>query len=382
MMMPLMLTMTQRPDLHRSRSRILIVEADRHTRACLEDSLESDYDLTCVWNSEEALRLMTPTRFDLVLLDMQMPHIDSLDILHRLRAVFLAAELPVILLSGLMQDEDVVRGLQQGANDYIIKPFDMHVMRARIRCQLALKNRLDEQQQTISSLKTRYEIKDRFLQIASHDLKNPLNNLMLAHYQLQSMLGDNPEADEALATIEDSVHSMSDLVEDFLDSAALENGRPDLQLQTLEMLQIIPEVIEHHEASASRKGIVLQCGNIEGVTLADYRRLHQILSNLVSNAIKFSPPIRIVTLSSEQKADRVHITVADQGPGIPPGERADLFKPFSKLSPRPTGGESSTGLGLWIVKELVTLQNGVVSADFPVDGGSRFQVELPASITP
>ena len=127
---------------------------------------------------------------------------------------------------------------------------------------------------------------------------------------------------------------------------------------------------------------MLQCGNIEGVTLADYRRLHQILSNLVSNAIKFSPPIRIVTLSSEQKADRVHITVADQGPGIPPGERADLFKPFSKLSPRPTGGESSTGLGLWIVKEQVTLQNGAVTADFPADGGSHFRVELPASITP
>src|SRR5262249_25620667 len=111
--------------------------------------------------------------------------------------------------------------------------------------------------------------------------------------------------------------------------------------------------------------------------LADYDRLVQILNNLVSNAIKFSTPDSTVTVSAERRDKAVRIRVADQGPGIPADERADLFKPFSKLSPRPTAGESSSGLGLWIVKEMATLQKGTVGVDCPADGGSIFWVELP-----
>ncbi|HEX2906448.1 MAG TPA: HAMP domain-containing sensor histidine kinase, partial [Phototrophicaceae bacterium] len=138
--------------------------------------------------------------------------------------------------------------------------------------------------------------------------------------------------------------------------------------------------IEQHSASASRKDITLLIGKDEGVIQADNHRMVQIIGNLVSNAVKYSPPQHFVTVSSEILEGRVRISVADEGPGISPDERKNLFKAFSKLSNKPTGGETSSGLGLWIVKELVDLHGGEVGVDCPPDGGSIFWVELPVHV--
>ncbi len=373
-----MMLMTQTVEPQLSRPRLLIIENDPESRRRLMNVFELEYRLTLVDNSIQGLELLGQEPFDLVLLDMMMPDISGLELLNRIRSSAILADMPVVLISAQQHNPAIVQGLQDGANDYITKPFDMEVIRARVKSQLALKMRLDEQRQTIATLKDRYEIKDRFLRIASHDLKNPLNNILLAQYQLRNVVGDDPDAAEALDTIEDTVHSMSNLVEDFLDSAALENGRPELELDAVDVQEVISEVVLHYSIAANRKNISLIIDETPGIVLADYDRLVQILNNLVSNAIKFSSAETIVTLRTEQRDGVVRVCVVDQGPGIPAAEQADLFKPFSKLSPRPTGGESSTGLGLWIVKELATLQNGTVGMECPSDGGSIFWVDLPA----
>ena len=115
-----------------------------------------------------------------------------------------------------------------------------------------------------------------------------------------------------------------------------------------------------------------------GMISADRERVTQVLNNLISNAIKYSPRGSTVTLWTELQAHSVRICVSDQGPGIPAEERGRLFTQFGKLSTRPTEGENSTGLGLWIVKHLVTLLNGQVGVECPPEGGSIFWIELPA----
>jgi len=111
--------------------------------------------------------------------------------------------------------------------------------------------------------------------------------------------------------------------------------------------------------------------------MADPNRFMQIMSNLVSNAIKFSPNDRFVTISSVVEGERVRLMITDEGPGIPAHEQNALFEPFSKLTPRPTNGESSTGLGLSIVKELVLLHKGKVGVDSVENSGCTFWVEMP-----
>ena len=106
---------------------------------------------------------------------------------------------------------------------------------------------------------------------------------------------------------------------------------------------------------------------------------HQILSNYTSNALKYSPPGSLACLSAERKDHCWRVEVRDQGPGILPEERPKLFLEFPKLSNRPTGGETSTGLGLSIVKSLAEAQGGKVGADFPAVGGSAFWLEMPSA---
>jgi len=113
------------------------------------------------------------------------------------------------------------------------------------------------------------------------------------------------------------------------------------------------------------------------VVEADGTRLVQAFENLISNAIKYSPSGSAVRIETRNNSGCVRISVIDQGEGIPENERPLLFQPFSRLSTRPTAGEHSTGLGLWIVKQLVALHGGEVGLDCPSEGGSNFWVDLP-----
>jgi two-component system, sensor histidine kinase and response regulator len=358
---------------------ILIADDDIESMMLLGQLLKQDYGVTYARSGEEALRLLEHQSFDLVMLDVIMWGIGGIDVLNVMRANPATANVPVILLSGLAKTDVIVKGLESGANDYITKPFDTDILKARIKNQIDMKRLLDERQQTIAFLQNTHEIKDRFLRIATHDLKSPLNSIRLAQYYLRTVVGNDPTSMDALDIIEDTVNTMNELVEDFLDSSALQTGRTDLHLERVEMEAVLWEVIARYSVTANRKNITLLMGKSQGNALADNARLAQIIGNLVSNAIKYSPLDHIVTVSSRLvKGDKVRISVADEGPGVPLEERPQLFQAFSKISNRPTAGETSTGLGLWIVNELAQMHNGTAGADFPPVGGSIFWVELPA----
>ena len=129
---------------------------------------------------------------------------------------------------------------------------------------------------------------------------------------------------------------------------------------------------------ASNKRIEVLVGQTSGTIYADPKRVGQILENLVSNAVKYSPPDKQVHIWSESENDGTYIRVRDWGVGIPPAERDRLFSEFGKLSSQPTGNENSIGLGLWVVKQLAQAMNGDVGATFPDEGGSIFWVRLPS----
>lgn len=358
---------------------ILIADDDIESMLLLGGLLKSDYGVTFARNGEETLILLQERAFDLVILDVVMSGMDGLEVLTKIRANARTVDLPVILISGIAKHDAIVIGLQSGANDYISKPFDADIIKARIKNQLAMKRLLDEREQTIAYLKNSHEIKDRFLRIATHDLKSPLNSIQLAQYYLRSVIGNDPTAIDALDVIEDTVNTMNELVEDFLDTSALETGKTDLQIERVEAESALWDVIARYSATANKKNITLLMGKSDGYALADKARLAQMIGNLVSNAIKYSSPNQIVTVSSRVIRDKVRIFVVDEGPGIGADERPRLFQAFSKLSNRPTGGEHSNGLGLWIVKELAQMHKGTAGADFPRTGGSIFWVEVPAA---
>ncbi len=356
---------------------VLAVDDERANLMLLERMFRHEYRIFCVQTAQEGLDMLAQAPFDLILLDIMMPDIDGLTSLKRIRANPMTEDLPVILISALSDSADITRGFELGANDYITKPIDMEVTRARVHTQVMLKQLLDERKRTISELRAVQEMKDRLLRMASHDLKGPLNNIRAAGMLLSDDIGCVREGDTLLAAIETSADKMESVIKDFLDTAALQTGILDLHLECQVLEPLIENVLAESRASSVRKNIMLEMADLSGEVLADRARFHQVLGNLISNAIKYSPPGTTVRVWTETKDELVTIFVADQGPGIPESDLNRLFTQFGKLTPRPTAGESSTGLGLWIVKHLITLQNGEVGLISPEGGGSTFWIKLP-----
>lgn len=357
---------------------VLSVDDERYNLTLLERMLRSAYRIISVTNGQAALDTLNQAPFDLILLDITMPEMDGLHTLECIRRKAETADIPVILISALADGQDVARGLEAGANDYITKPIDLDVTLARVRTQIALKKLQDERKQTIVELKAVQEMKDRLLRMASHDLKGPLMNVRMAAALISETSRDCiPQGENLLNAIDSSVDTMQNVIKDFLDTAALQTGVLDLHLGAVVLDALVDEIVAEHKVNAMRKNIAVSVHDIGGTIYADEARFRQALGNLVSNAIKYSPRETTVSIWAECQGEKLGVFVADQGPGIPVQEQNKLFTQFGKLSPRPTGGESSTGLGLWIVKHLVTIQNGDVGYETLPEGGSMFWIQMP-----
>jgi signal transduction histidine kinase len=230
------------------------------------------------------------------------------------------------------------------------------------------------------------QLKNKFLGMAVHDLRNPLNIVNgYLELLLDSHLGPVPEGQRAF--IERSLSAckaMTALVEDLLDISAIEAGQLDLSPETRNVVDIVTEAYRAHGVLAGAKDIAIELHVEDGLrpVRIDPKRIGQVMSNLISNAIKYSFPQTTIRLYARPAGDAVEITVEDEGQGIPPNELSRIFREFGKGSPRPTGGEKSTGLGLAIVSRIVKAHGGKVRVKSQVGKGSTFTVVLPVSGPP
>ncbi|MGK2857423.1 MAG: sensor histidine kinase [Thermoanaerobaculia bacterium] len=227
------------------------------------------------------------------------------------------------------------------------------------------------------------ELKNQFLGMAAHDLRSPLAVIRTYADFLNEDLADamNAEQKEFISIIAGSSDFMLRLIEDLLDVSAIEAGRLELELVETDLVPVVEHNVARSRMVAERKGIELKLelsGPIPRVN-ADARRIEQVLTNLISNAIKYSAPGTTVTVAMNSIEGAVSIAVRDQGQGIPEDEVAQLFRPFGRTSVRGTAGEKSTGLGLLIVRKIVEGHRGSVAVTSRVGEGSEFRVTIPAA---
>lgn len=219
--------------------------------------------------------------------------------------------------------------------------------------------------------------KNEFLGIAAHDLKNPLT-VIVGNAELMRLTKDPSRAEKFTNAIISAATRMRDLVANLLDANAIEQGKFISNLEPCDMRVLVEESVEHNQTAATKKNIAIKLGASEGLwAKADRAATMQILDNLVSNAVKYSPPNTTVHVHTLPEAEYILVSVRDEGPGISEADQKKLFQKFTRLSARPTGGESSTGLGLSIVKRLAEAMAGTVQCHSAVGFGATFTLRLP-----
>lgn len=359
-------------------TKLLIVDDQAHQRSLMTQIFRDYYRVTTVCDGPTALAVLKTWEFDVALVDIRMPRMNGLQVLEEIRKRPQTEHLPVILISAETDNAYLMRGLEMGANDYITKPLDSALALARVKAQVAFKKTLDQQLQKIRRLEEIQREHDRLVQMITHDLKHPVMNLRMAEVILRDTALTNPDNRKIMDGMVSSLDAMEEVLDDFKSAFEVGTHTEKLNLHALNARDIVYDAVLQYTAGSLKKNIMLDIGETEGKLIADHNRVSQVIGNLLSNAIKYSPYNSTVRIWTETCQNRLRISVADEGPGVPSLERNLLFTEFGRLSTRPTGHETSTGLGLWIVKNLTEAMQGRAGAEFPENGGSVFWVELPA----
>lgn len=222
--------------------------------------------------------------------------------------------------------------------------------------------------------------KNEFLGIAAHDLKNPLSSIKTLAELILSSFDEFPKQQviEFVQLIESSSQKMFDLIKNLLDVNAIESGKMNLSLYKINLHEAVQVVVNHYVKPANKKEISLQYEMTEGEyqVLVDENAIFQILENLISNAVKYSPRGKNIYIRVLKNETAVRCEIQDEGPGLSEKDHAKLFGKFARLTPRPTGDEHSTGLGLFIVKKLVEAMYGKVWCETELEKGSNFIIEF------
>jgi two-component system sensor histidine kinase/response regulator len=329
-----------------------------------------DYDVMAATDADQALQRMTARLPDLILLDMMMPGVNGLDLCRRLQSRMQWADIPVIFLSAAGEVNIITAALEAGAVDYVTKPFHRAELLSRIRTHLALKSARNQLRRVAAE-------REELLGLIAHDFKNHLAAMQFhAEYLTKHASGLSKEAAGCVKTITRESERMARCVGDLLANAAVE--RQPLQLEVVAAAEIASEATTAIQSLADAKEhtVALVLPEAPVSVRADKTALRQVLDNLLSNAVKFSPPGGRSALTIVAGPDEVQFSVSDSGPGFTEGDIARAFQRFARLSARPTAGESSTGLGLSIVKTLIGEMGGTVTIE-PGQAGGRCTVRLP-----
>jgi len=333
------------------------------------------YEVMPASSGEAAFALLTASTPDLILLDMEMPGMNGIEVCLKLKAKACWADIPIIFLSAADDKNLIVQALECGGVDYVTKPFNKAELLSRVRTHLALKRAREQ-------LRGLAEDKDELLGLLTHDLGNDLAGLHLNAVALERQLDTIPALCAPLVVnIVRSTKGVTMFVQEFLANQSAE--RTQMLPQPLDLRAILEAAVERHATVAAAKLItlLLELPDHPILANADREGLPRVLDNLLSNAIKFSPAGHSVTLTAGVgPLEWTHFSVRDEGPGFTAEDQEKMFCRYGRLSARPTAGEHSTGLGLSIVKRLVETMRGRIIVESKAGAGACITVTLPAAL--
>ena len=378
---------------HKDAALVLIVDDDRLTRMQLACFMEEEgYRVVEAADGEKALAAYERLHPDIVLLDALMPVMDGFTCCEKLQTLPRGSITPILMITALDDAESVERAFSAGATDYITKPIHWAVLGQRVWriiqaswAMAELQQQSVQQQEALVKEKELSELKSRFISVASHEFRTPLTTIfsaaeLLEHYR------DKLTEDKKIGylhRIKSSVNKMTQLLNDVLIVAKNDAGKMEYKPTPINLLEFCQDLVEEMNLDARNEQRILfiYCSDctedLIGGSSAyiDEKLLRSILTNLVSNAIKYSPQGSKIFFKLACQAGKAIFQVQDRGIGIPPEDFSRLFDSFHRS--RNVGAIQGTGLGLAIVKNAVSIHGGQISVKSELGIGTTFTVELP-----
>jgi CheY-like chemotaxis protein len=380
---------------------ILIVDDLPQNLQVLANSLKNmNYHIALATSGKQALEFVQKTKFDLILLDIMMPEMSGFKVCQALKSNELTQSIPIIFLTAQSDTENIIKGFEAGAVDYITKPFNDRELIKRVETQVELKKkseqlidfnkRLEEKVKLRTSElnieRKKAEIANRaktlFLANMNHELRTPLNSIM-GFTSLLETTNLNEEQTGYLDIIMNSSHDLLKIITEILEYTNIDSTIKEIHKTKVKPAVMIDEAIGSLRIQAIRKGLHISTQIPDQLPdiFADELKIKQILISLISNAIKFTPSGKIeISVKLENEIDeeaQLTISVSDSGVGIDPEKIEYIFEEFYQIDETFTRQFGGLGLGLSLAKGLTTVINGTISVKSEVGKGSTFTLMVP-----
>jgi len=379
-------------------NRILVVDDEKEIRGFLSKALSriAGFHVELAESGKEALQKIEKEPFDLILTDLKMPGMDGLQLITEIAKS--KPETLTMMMTGHGTIDSALEAMKRGASDYLMKPLNLDELIVRIQKVLEEKQRFvrlrdfaDQLERANQELRRIDSMKSEFVSIASHELRTPLaaikNAVQLVLKGTAGKINENQE--KFLSMAERNINRLTNILNDLLNLSRIESGRIELNFESTRLKGLIELMASSLRPHADAKSIQIDVEVSEELptVYGDPEKIEQILTNLIGNAIKFTPErgkilITAKPLSKDQKGgygDRVAVSVKDTGIGIPPEHLEAIFEKFHQVEGSLHRSVSGTGLGLAITKGLVEAHQGRIWVESEPGKGSTFTFTLPCS---
>ena len=365
--------------INRSDYKILIVDDVVSNVLLLKILLTNEKFQVCTANcGSMCIEQARNEKPDLILLDVMMPDMSGFDTAVIMKKDPELKEIPIIFLTALNSPQDLVKGFQVGANDFLSKPFNKEELIVRVMHQIELvaAKRLIQKQnrELLATINNR----DKMYSVIAHDLRSPMASIRMVLNLAVATIPADIVGEEIFGLI-DKANKESEEVHDLLDNllkwTKSQTGRLNVVLQDLDLNDIIPGVVDIFEMIAATKHIKLSYTGQSTIVRADNDMLKTVVRNFMSNAVKFSPENSSIEISVVTEGDFAKVSVCDHGVGISADRLGSIF--HKGETTYGTGGEEGSGLGLQLCQDFARKNGGDVSVESVEGEGSTFSVFVP-----
>ncbi len=359
-------------------------------------------------SAREALEHLLKTEIAVVLMDVNMPEIDGFELAALIRQHPRYQKTAIIFISAVhLTDLDRLKGYEIGAVDYIQVPVAPEILRAKVSVfadlfrktraleefNRELEQRVEERTAALAEATERerearltaeraLQARDVFLSIAAHELKTPLTSLkasaQVLTLKLQKGDAEYPEwLTNGLRIVDQQSARLARLIEQLLDVSRLDQNKQSVERRETDLAELVERLVAAFQMRTHQHTLALTADS-PLIANIDPDAIEQVMSNLLDNAIKYSPDGGQIDIEARKSADGYALlSVRDRGLGIPPEKQADIFERFYQA--HADDHRSGLGLGLYISKQIVQLHGGNIAVEYPPDRGTRFIVRLPVN---